>query len=114
MTAGRPRLPDSAVTVRNALRPATPSELVIASDVRERIVKPGSSKRVAHETGISRSHLLSIANGNARVGPKVARRLGYQPVWERMILDQDALDNHLLANKVEAEINRPSKLKECE
>jgi hypothetical protein len=114
MSAGRPRLPDSAVRIRNSLRPVNASELMIVADIRERVRNRGSSKRVAHETGISRSHLLSIANGNARVGLRTARRLGYQPVYERILIEEADAEDARLANKVEAELNRPSLLKEGE
>lgn len=111
---GRPRLDDSAAVVRARKRakPLAPGEAAIIADVRSRLNPRGASKRLAHDLGISRSHLLSIANGNSRVGPKVAARLGYQPAWEKALLNDIQLEDQRLAEKIEAELARPSMLKE--
>lgn len=87
---------------------------MIRADVRKRIERPGTSKQVAHDLGISRSHLISIANGNEQPGPALAAKLGYRLAWERILIEQADAEDQALADKIEAELNRPSLLKEDE
>jgi len=56
----------------------------------------GSSKTVAQEMGISRSHLLGILNGNARLGEDARTH----------ILEAIRSEELDLADRIEAEIHR--------
>lgn len=106
---GRPPLPEGKGRVRAHAQamPRPAGEEAIVADLQQRISKPGSSKRVAAELGVHRGHLLSIANGNKPLGPKVAAALGYQLAWEKALIEKADAEDRALADKIEAELHLP-------
>lgn len=76
----------------------------IRQELRFRTRWRGSSAEVARELHISRSHLLGIINGNARMGDDARQK----------ILDAFRLEELCLADRIERELNQPSMLKEGE
>lgn len=87
--------------------PIIRGENAIVADVQARLRRRGASKLVSHETGIARSHLIGIANGNARVGPQTAARLGYQLAYERRTLAKVEAEDQALADKITEELHLP-------
>lgn len=104
---GRPPLP-----TRNGGGADIAGVDAIRADIRKRISSPGSSKQVAHDLGVSRGHLVAVANGNQRPGPALAQKLGYQLAWERVLVEQANAEDQALADKIEAELHGPSLLRE--
>lgn len=77
---------------------------VIRTELQRRVPRRGMAKRAAYEIGASYRTFLGYLKGRDRIPEHVAWR----------ILEQARQDDLALAEKIEAELNAPSILKECE
>jgi hypothetical protein len=80
-----------------ALSPSPVADRLIVDELRCRTRWRGSSAQVAIDIGISRSHLLGLINGNARM----------TDTSRQLILDRIREEDLRLADKIEAELQRP-------
>jgi hypothetical protein len=77
---------------------------LIRTELRRRAPLRGMSKRAAHRIGASPTSYLAYVAGRNNIPEHIAWR----------ILEQARQEDLELAAKIEAELNAPSALKECE
>lgn len=90
-------------------------EAAVVRALKRRTAKRGTSKGFAYELGISESRLSHMRRRRTPMTEKVAESLGYMLAWVRAEeLAKIRTDELALADKIEAELNQPSMLKEGE
>lgn len=80
------------------------AQSAIRAELHRQAPRRGMSKRAAYDLGVSQKMFCAYAAGRVNIPEYMAWR----------ILEKARLDDLALADKIEAELLKPSLLKECE